>query len=244
MLRGSVQRRFTMHNASGNPWVLPAEHPAAVTGRTRYPATRKTALEVRRVLKSGKESRKIGDRIIKGKWRGFPIFTLTLEERATCPRSCKEWLTCYGNKMHWSHRFAPDALTMSAIALELMVLQRRYPQGFAVRLHVLGDFSSPRYVDHWREWLDRFPALHIFGYTAHKRTSVIGKMIEDMSRNNWARFAVRFSNDRGERSSVVVASEDKATEAVVCPAQTGKTDCCGTCGLCWSTQRAIAFLRH
>jgi hypothetical protein len=28
------------------------------------------------------------------------------------------------------------------------------------------------------------------------------------------------------------------------PAQTGKTDCCATCALCWHSDRTIAFLRH
>lgn len=243
-MKVTVQRRFITHKPAGNPWTLASDHVAAVEGRTRYPATRKSALDVRRVLKSGKESRKIGDRISKGKWCGFPIFTLTLEERATCPRTCKEWLTCYGNKMHWSHRFTPNAETMNAIELELMALQVRYPGGFAVRLHVLGDFVSPRYVDRWRGWLDQFAALHVFGYTAHRRSSVIGKILEDMSRNNWGRFAVRFSHDASERGCVVVDSPEEALDAIVCPAQTDKTDCCGTCGLCWNTKKQIAFLRH
>jgi hypothetical protein len=47
--------------------------------------------EVQRVLKDGHQSRKIGKFVTKGKMRGFPIFTLTLEERATCPRSCLAW---------------------------------------------------------------------------------------------------------------------------------------------------------
>lgn len=237
-----VQRRFQSHNPAGNPWTLSPEHAAVIEGRTRYPATRKTALQVHRVLKSGKESRKIGDRIVKGKWRGFPIFTLTLEERATCPRSCGEWLSCYGNKMHWSHRFTPDAMTMNAIALELSAHQRRYPQGFAVRLHVLGDFNSVAYVHHWADFLRRFPALHLFGYTAHDPKSEIGSAILMLP---WRRAAIRFSGRKAARGTVVIETEAEApTKAIVCPAQTDKSDCCGTCGLCWNTDRLIAFLRH
>jgi hypothetical protein len=60
--------------------------------------------EVQRVLKDGHQSRKIGKFVTKGKMRGFPIFTLTLEERATCPRSCLQWATCFGNNMQAAER--------------------------------------------------------------------------------------------------------------------------------------------
>jgi len=42
---------------------------------------------------------KLGKRVTKGKLAGFPILTLTLEERATCPASCIHYADCYGNNM-------------------------------------------------------------------------------------------------------------------------------------------------
>jgi hypothetical protein len=30
----------------------------------------------------------------------------------------------------------------------------------------------------------------------------------------------------------------------VCPEQTGKTECCATCGACWATDKNVAFMRH
>ena len=55
-----------------------------------------------------------------------------------------------------------------------------------------------------------------------------------------------------ERDSMTALSGDdtRATELVakgkafVCPVQTGKTDSCGTCGLCWSATKAVVFLTH
>ena len=56
-------------------------------------------------LVSGHSNVKIGRDVRKGKlFRGYWIFTLTLEERATCPRSCFHWDTCYGNNMPFSKR--------------------------------------------------------------------------------------------------------------------------------------------
>lgn len=239
------QRRFEEHLKRGRGINLAADHPAVTEGRTLFPSTRKNPQEVRRVLKSGRESRKIGAQVAKGKWKGFPIFTLTLEERATCPTSCKEWTTCYGNNMHWSHRFAPTPETLDAIKAELGRHQKKYPGGFVVRLHVLGDFHSAFYVHQWRLWLRDFPALHIFGYTAHTRQSGVGLMLNMMSADMWDRFAIRFSHGVGIRSARVVedAREVKAGE-ILCPAQTGKTDCCATCALCWQTDKPIVFLRH
>ena len=51
-----------------------------------------------RVVKKSTNT-KLGKRVTKGKLAGFPIFTVTLEERATCPRSCIHWDDCYGNNM-------------------------------------------------------------------------------------------------------------------------------------------------
>lgn len=33
-------------------------------------------------------------------------------------------------------------------------------------------------------------------------------------------------------------------DAILCPAQTGATDCCATCVLCWQSERSIAFRPH
>jgi hypothetical protein len=38
------------------------------------------------------------------------------------------------------------------------------PLGFAVRLHVLGDFYSVEYVGLWRQLVEQHSALHVWGY--------------------------------------------------------------------------------
>ncbi len=37
---------------------------------------------------------------------------------------------------------------------------------------------------------------------------------------------------------------DDDPQSIPCPAQTGATDCCATCALCWQSDRSIAFKRH
>jgi hypothetical protein len=51
-------------------------------GRTIYPLTVVSSRE-HMALKSGANWRKIGGVVLKGIWRGFPIYILNLEERAT-----------------------------------------------------------------------------------------------------------------------------------------------------------------
>ncbi len=140
--------------------------PFVVEGRTKFPGSVRLATAGTHVLKDGHNSGKIGRHITIGKWKGFQIYTLTLEERATCPRSCKEWRRCYGNNMHYAHRFTAGKLLESQIERDLAELSRVHPNGFAVRLHVLGDFYSEEYVERWRKWIWQFPALHVFGFTA------------------------------------------------------------------------------
>lgn len=245
----STMRRFQTHKP---PLVgikaLAADHPAALAGRTLYEARRQWAGFEGRVLKDGHNSRKIGRFVTKGRWRGMPIFTLTLEERATCPRSCDHWLDCYGNKMNWSNRLLPGDALERRLDAELSQLQRVFPGGFVLRLHVLGDFYSEAYVERRGAWLDQHPALRVFGYTARPPSSEIGAAVDRLNTAHPDRWVVRFSNAAvGELGAKTIYREPEAprvAEGIVCPAQTGRTDCCGTCGLCWGTKANIAFVAH
>lgn len=227
---------------------LEEDHPAVLGARTRYPATTRAPGLVGRVLKSGHNNMKIGAVVLKGRWAGMPIFTLTLEERATCPRSCRHWGDCFGNKMPFVERLHHGRALEWALGSELRALSQRHPLGFVVRTHVLGDFYSAAYVRRWVSWLHRMPALRVFGYTAWPVSSPIGALLRDASDRLWDRFAIRTSNSRlPERAtSTQYQHPDGPTVggAIVCPAQTGATDCCATCALCWSTRRNIAFLAH
>ena len=106
--------------------------------------------ELRRGLKSGLQRRKIGRGVTKGKQRGWRIYPRTLEERASCPRSCLEWQSCFGNHMHAAERIEHGPALLEPLGLELCDLARQHPAGFMVRLHVLGDFWSTDYVQFWR----------------------------------------------------------------------------------------------
>jgi hypothetical protein len=223
--------------------MLGALNPAYRTGRTIFPSRVFDPHEVQRVLKDGHQSRKIGKIVQKGTRRGWPIFSLTLEERATCPRTCKAWGFCYGNNMQAAERIVAGTALEKALWQELAYLQEQNPTGFMVRLHVLGDFYSLEYVNLWVEALDAFPALHVFGFTAHDPQSLIGAQIMQLSCSVWDRFAIRFSGfDGPELGSQLIP--DQHAQAIPCPAQTGATSCCATCALCWHSKRSIAFARH
>ena len=243
-----AKRRFLDHKP---PFVgikrMAADHPSVVTGTTLYPA-RVAAPERGMLFKSGQHSRKIGGNVTKGRWSGMPIYTLTLEERATCPRDCSHWSTCFGGKMNWSVRWRHGAQLEEYIKFDILALARRHPRGFVVRLHVLGDFYSVEYVDLWARMLDAHPALRVFGYTARDPVGdPIGVRLDTLSRTRWDRFAMRFSNRwLPERSALTLWKPGgvPAHAGVICPAQTGKTECCGTCGLCWQTTKTIFFQVH
>jgi len=245
-LYGSKLRRFTEPEQIGNPKTLAEDHRAVVDGETQYPARVKHVADVDRCFKSGEHNKKIGKEIVKGKWVGMPIYTLTLEERATCPRTCTHWRDCYGNKMNWSVRLRHGPALEHKLEAELEALQAEHPAGFVVRLHVLGDFYSPEYVAKWGRWLVKFPALRVYGYTAWKRWDDIGYLINilNMRPDRWV---VRFSDAGGYDGTITVGSviEAEIAGAIPCPAQTQKSECCATCGLCWSkTDKPIAFQRH
>jgi len=231
--------------------ILNPGHAAAAEARTLFPGSVVSADQSPRLLIDGFNSRKVGKRVVKGAWAGMPIFTLTLEERASCPRSCAQWLACYGNNMHWSRRHRLDEDLIVALALEIEAKQRAHPGGFVIRAHILGDFGSPddpdlalAYVAMWRLAFAENPALRMFSYTAHDPASAIGRAIDALNDAFPERCRVRFSGRAlGGRGALVIDSLAQSKH-VVCPAQTDQTDCCATCALCWSMDRPVEFLRH
>ena len=223
--------------------------PAIAAGRSIFHAKGvKPVAAMRNVLVSGHSNVKIGRDVRKGPLRGYWIYTLSLEERATCPRSCHHWATCYGNGMPYAKRVdhrdrkALEAAIEADIRRLLAVRGRR---GILVRLHALGDFFDPAYVEFWQSMLALHDRMAVYGYTAWSPDSPIGAQIAHAKSLYGDRFAIRWSNGgRDEDCTVPVRSVDEAVNAIVCPEQTGATAACATCGLCWGTRRNIAFLEH
>lgn len=249
MTAARPQRRFTAHAApSADAVGLAPDHPAARDARTLFPRSVHAAGAVPRVLNRGSNQRKLGDRVVKGAWAGMPIYALTLEERATCPRSCHHWASCYGNGMPLASRIAAGPELEHWLDRELEQLQRQHPLGFVVRLHILGDFYSVRYAERWGTWLRLYPALHVFGYTAWPADSAIGAAVDGLTGPRWrVRRSVPAGAAPGPGQAVTVPPGTSSLRGIVCPAQTGRTACCGTCGLCWAEaawRHPIAFLQH
>lgn len=225
-----------------------------IEGRTLFPSTVVDVKDSPRLFVSGHNNPKLGAAVRKGPRAGWPIFHLTLEERATCPRSCAVYDYCFGNGMYRArrHRHGPDLEAM--IVEELDLLSRDYPDGYLIRLHTLGDFYSVGYVALWAQMLKKHPALHVFGYTARTEqdddaeSQRIAAALVRLTEARWSRFAIRFSRPGGgPQGAFVVDADPCRPDTVVCPAQTGGTAACATCGLCWVDayrDRAIAFLRH
>jgi hypothetical protein len=161
---------------------------------------------------------------------------------------------CMGNTMQWAIRLRAGPALEYELRRALCRLQAKHPAGFVVRLHVLGDFYSVRYVERWAFWLQCFPALRVFGYTARTPDTPIGAAVARLARRRWDRFAIRLSAEEAGPGRAITlwaddgfAGLDTDQHVILCPAQEGKTDGCGTCGLCWAAgarDATIAFTAH
>lgn len=220
---------------------------AVLSGKTMFEKTVKPAKDRKSILQSVASNTKIGkggNIITKGIWKGMPMYSLTLEERATCPKDCQQWNNCYGNNSPYRIRVKIDETFYDKLEKELDKLNKKHTQGFVVRLHVLGDFTSIEYVQFWYKMLQKNSNLYIFGYTHWGPWSDIGMEIKvtHVTFIKRKRFQIRFS-DSDVQFRANVETKENAT-GVICPEQTGKTQSCLTCGLCWGIDKPITFLPH
>lgn len=207
-----------------------------------------------RVLKSSRYNKKLGKKnsvILKGpkEFRGKHLYHLTLVERLTCPQDCQQWNVCYGNHMPFAYRSPPGAELETALVKDVHYLASIYPEGFVVRLHILGDFYNTSYVDLWRDLLHTYPNMCIYGYTHRELTTDIGNAITEMVRDFPKRVSILRSDGQDPRDPLPWAlTVPKGTtprkDILVCPEQTGKTESCLTCGLCMNGKTNIQFLEH
>lgn len=218
-------------------------HPA-LRGTTIFLKQVKDPCKVTRLLQPASSNKKLGGGkgiVAKGKWRGFPMYSLSLEERATCPSTCQQWRNCYGNNMPFANRIdVKNPSFKSTLTQEVSDLAKKHTNGLLIRLHVLGDFYSVEYVRLWKTLIRKHPNLHVFGYTHRLPTSSIGKEIQSMQNDRcWIRWS-----DQGGPMSANCDQHGIIAEGITCPEQTGKTESCLTCGLCWATKMPIRFLSH
>ena len=203
----------------------------------------KRPMDAKSVLKPGASNKKLGRKVLKGKWKGAYIYSLTLTERATCPTSCHHWEDCYGNNMPFAHRFEHGPLLQDKLTEEVRALCSKHDK-VAIRLHVLGDFYSIDYVRFWDALMCVHPNLHVWGYTA--RTDSIGREVMALNLRYPNRWAVRISSSQESTDpmNIFAAEEGFTGDHFVCPEQTGKVKSCGDCGLCWQSTKTVKFLSH
>ena len=195
-------------------------------------------------------NKKLGKKVLKGKYKDYKFVTLTLVERETCPKDCIHWDDCYGNNMPFAHRFSAEDqnLLQKRIYEDLLNSSN---QLLLIRLHILGDFFNVKYVKFWSIMLNTFKNIAIYGYTANNINSKIAlsrdiaKEIIKLNRSEDSH--IRFSNDLTNSFSANSYDVVKPVkgESILCPVQENKTANCGTCGLCWNQKnQSIIFKTH
>jgi len=203
------------------------------------------------VLKSAKSNFKLGggkDMILKGPMRGMRCYALTLEERATCPNTCINWNRCYGNHMPYAYRYPAGQQLEEALTQDVQYLSENHPEGFVVRLHILGDFYSVEYVLHWMSLSAQFDNLYVFGYTHWQKDTPIGDAITDWVYALSPRVVIRRSDkavadDPLPPANTVNVGEPPSKGTVFCPIEDGnRTASCMTCGLCMNPVTGITFI--
>ena len=176
------------------------------------------------------------------------MYTLTLIERETCTDECEHYKDCFGNNMHVAHRFEVNDAFMLKLESDIHTTARLNPNGFLVRLHILGDFKSVEYTLFWERMMIHYPNLYVYGYSRNHIDSKyshvrdIAKELIRLRSKYQDRWAVRFSNKLDEEYSA--NSRDITDKGITCLAQVKASVSCSDCTLCWSSKKAIGFITH
>ncbi|WP_417724593.1 hypothetical protein [Salipiger sp.] len=219
---------------------------------TMHPQTLKvwSGMDGEPILKDGAFNSKIGGDVLVGHLKGARIYTLALEERATCPRSCPIYRGCYGNALHRTRRWAYSPDLLSGLRGEIKALIHVHRK-VLIRLHVVGDFPTEEYASFWRAMLDLHSGLHLFIFTAHRSSTAIGGAVASLAETG--RAWVRHSGQTGDHGAITLDFPTEKTrigDMTVCPEQRHaiseplRQTHCGSCGLCWAGNTGIAFIEH
>ena len=147
---------------------LNSEHPALAEARTIHTKYVFDAEDYKFDIIKKANNVKLLDKkdkvITKGIWKNLPMYTLTLEERATCSSDCEHWDDCYGNNVGMAHRFKANQALMDKMEIQLEAMAKKNPLGFVIRLHILGDFWSVAYVRWWERMIQIYTNMKICKY--------------------------------------------------------------------------------
>lgn len=217
--------------------ILRVEHMALIENRTIYPKYVRPSRPGENVLKAGGGNDKIGGSVIrKGRWKGFKVLTCVNEERKTCPATCPHRRDCYGNNMPFATRYVINDTWYVNVWRQLSELNGA---PVALRLKVLGDFSSMQELRFWQLMLELYTNLHIWGFTAHRGSRMCGA-IAAMRCLYPDRFLIRVS---GAGDVPWAANPESNPIGFKCPAKdTGRL--CVDCGACWATSKPVWFPNH
>jgi hypothetical protein len=213
----------------------------------------------REPLKPARDNEKLHSNVVvRGMFTGYHMYSLTLEERATCSPECGQLKTCYGNNMPFAKRYNVTPALLTAIDAQLGQLTRK-GRKILLRLHILGDFFSVEYINFWRSMLIKYPTVSAFGYTHWTIITPQGREVERLVKAFPGRFNIKYSADRANQlpllslytlgGTIVVKDWADAPKGwIKCPAQMaadrGISLGCAECGIACATRANVAFVEH
>ncbi|MBI1308873.1 MAG: hypothetical protein GC129_03300 [Proteobacteria bacterium] len=237
-------------------------HAAVREARSLFPKKVKVVEGDVELLTDAKSNAKVGSYVVDGEGHAWgKSFTVGWEERATCPATCHHWLNCYTNnspfmvRKHYDRAREEEILDLLKVSVEKRLRQVRQPYVY-VRLHQSGDFPTVRYAQWWKEAIERYPRLMVFGYSHWPEDSAIGEVLARINSLHWYERMRIYTSNGGKRNHCAntfhSASAAKKAGNMPCLEQVGRSPSCGECQMCMPGPKSrgyrfdgsIGFIEH
>ena len=147
---------------------------------------------------------------------------------------------CYGLRGHFTHHSRQAMLernyqrSLQDHFASRMIRSIQDNASKVFRIHVVGDFYTPEYIQKWTMIVDALPSVTFYAYTRSWRCPALKEALGNLRSHSNCHLLASIDFTHANRPDSSWNTISVEGEGSPCPHDTEMVETCLTCGLCWS----------